>query len=201
MSLYSSFAINIVKRSEYFSCNSYYKIHFFRARITKKTGQVRAVSEMRRAFPGYKRAEMDECGFRDYHKETMREMRAKRRERERERNERALVWALLLLTGSSFSAPEPIQVDERRFSFSPPICPPVRPLASDFPRRFPAARSPEWNVGGRAMCNVMQPPVCIIVGNSRGTTVHRCSREIGVFENFKMSKSTSPPDTFNISHN
>lgn len=86
---------------------------------------------MRRTFPRYKRAEMDECGFRDYHKETMRE----RCERSgRGWGAESLVWARLFLAGSSFSAPEPIQVDERRFSFSPlarsPARPPARPRFS-----------------------------------------------------------------------
>lgn len=50
--------------------------------------------------------------------------------------------------------------------------PPARSLvrfASDFPRQFPAARalpSETWEVVA-AMRNVMQPPICIAVGNTR----------------------------------
>lgn len=82
----------------------------------------------------------------DYHKETMRDERA-----ERERSS-----APLLLAGSSFSAPEPIQVDERRFSFSPladrlypPLSPPI--FLGDFPPR--ALPSETWEVAA-AKCNV-----------------------------------------------
>lgn len=94
----------------------------------------------------------NECGFRDY------------RKKQCERSEFSL--------SSSFeraSFPAETLFPRRNLSRSTRSIfrshPLARSLASDFPRWFPATYSPERNVGGRGVCNVMQPPTSI--GNSR----------------------------------